>query len=476
MTIEPNRPLFHFTPPINWMNDPNGLVWHNGEYHLYYQHNPYGKGWGHMSWGHAISADLLHWRHLPIALFEQPQRGYTIFSGSAVVDVRNTSGFGRDGCAPIVAVYTADYHPARPLEDIHIAYSLDDGRTFTEYAGNPVLRVHNPKFGDPKVFWHVPTERWIMVAIHGAEQGWVDLYASPNLKDWTFLSAFHAPQAVPGMWECPDLFPLVAPDGSERWVLKVNTVLPNQGGSITRYFVGYFDGWTFQADPATPQMIYPDGDPIYAEVTYNNEPQGRRILLGWLRQTPREDRPWTGMQSIPREVCLREIDGQWRLCHRPAIEMQSLRRAHHVATCFNLSGAGPAPNTPNSAHEVDRGGWEIAARFDPGTADECGIEVDLAHNAIARAGYSAATGEVFIDAPGRPRSALPLRQAGGPVDVHVFVDRGVIELFGGQGQVALSALLEPETACLGLGVFAFDGVARLAHLDMWRLERVDGDV
>lgn len=466
MAIEPNRPLFHFTPPINWMNDPNGLVWHDGEYHLYYQHNPYGKAWGHMSWGHAVSADLLHWKHLPVALLEAPRQGYTIFSGSAVVDSRNTTGFGRDGIPPLVAIYTADYHPARALQDVHIAYSLDRGRAFTDYAGNPVLRVNSPKFGDPKVFWHAPTERWIMAAIHGVEQGWVDLYVSSNLKDWALLSAFHAPQAAPGMWECPDLFPLPAPDGSERWALKVNTVLPNQGGSVTRYFPGEFDGRAFHGDPLAPQMVYPDGDPIYAEVTYNEDPQGRRILVGWIRQTPRDDRAWTGMQSIPREVSLREVGGQWRICQSPIAEMQTLRRAHQVVTRANLTGAAPVL----AGGQAGLGAWEIAAQFDPGTATECGVEIHLARNATARAGYSAATGELFVDAPECPRLAVPLRHTSGPVALRVFVDRGVLEVFGGEGQATISALLEPETACVGLGVFALDGAARMATLDIWELE------
>ncbi len=466
MGIEPNRPLFHFTPPINWMNDPNGLVWHDGEYHLYYQHNPYGKAWGHMSWGHAVSADLLHWQHLPVALLESPKQGYTIFSGSAVVDARNTSGFGREGIAPVVAIYTADYHPGHALEDVHIAYSLDRGRTFTEYTRNPVLRVNNPKFGDPKVFWHAPTECWIMAAIHGAEQGWLDLYASPNLKDWAFLSAFHAPQSVPGMWECPDLFPLLAPDGSQRWALKVNTVLPNQGGSVTRYFVGEFDGRAFHGDPLTPQMVYPDGDPIYAEVTYNDDPQGRRILVGWIRQTPRDERSWTGMQSIPREVSLREIGGQWRICQWPVAEMQTLRRVHHTVSRANLTGAAPVL----TGGQAGSGAWEIAAQFDPGTASECGVEIHLARNATARAGYSAATGEVFVDAPERPRLAMSLRHTSGPVEMRVFVDRGVLEVFAGEGQATVSALLEPETACVGLGAFALDGAARMATLELWELE------
>ena len=471
MTLEPNRPLFHFTPPINWMNDPNGLVYHDGEYHLYYQHNPYGKAWGHMSWGHAVSSDLVHWKHLPIAIFEEPKKGYTIFSGSAVADARNTGGFARDATTPLVAVYTADYHPDRDLEDVHIAYSLDRGRTFTQYKGNPVIGVHNGKFGDPKAFWHEPSGQWILVAIHGAEQGCVDLFGSRDLKNWELLSTFHAPQAAPGIWECPDLFPLDIPGVSkdsgdvQRWVLKVNPIFPNGGPAVTRYFVGEFDGRQFRGDPLSPQMVYPDGDPIYAEVTYNDEPRGRRILVGWIRQAPRDERSWTGMQSIPRELSLREIGGHWRLCQWPIAEMQTLRRARHSVTHANLSGASPVLDS----HEIGLGAWEIDAQFDPAHAAECGVQVRLGHNAIARAGYSAETNELFVDTPGRARLAITMHGDGNPVRLRVFVDRGLIEVFGGEGQATITALLEPETAGVGLGVFAQDGTAGVANLDVWEL-------
>jgi sucrose-6-phosphate hydrolase SacC (GH32 family) len=248
---EPWRPQFHFTPQTNWMNDPNGLVFYEGEYHLFYQFNPFGKTWGHMSWGHAVSRDLVHWEHLPIALREE--NNVMIFSGSAVVDWKNTSGFGRDGKPPLVAIYTGN-HTDRPHQDQRLAYSNDRGRTWTQYVGNPVLDIGERDFRDPKVFWHEPTKRWVMV-ITLCTPRQVQFYASPDLKQWTHLSDFGPAGAVGAWWECPDFFPLVVDGKSrmEKWVLIVNGGgLPN-GGPGCQYFIGDFDGTTFTLDPTYPQ-------------------------------------------------------------------------------------------------------------------------------------------------------------------------------------------------------------------------------
>src|SRR5882762_7364686 len=180
------RPQFHFTPATNWMNDPNGLVFYDGEYHLFYQYNPFGDKWGHMSWGHAISRDLIHWQHLPVALAEE--NGVMIFSGSAVVDWKNTSGFGQNGKPPLVAIYTGHY-TTKPLQNQQIACSNDRGRTWTKFSGNPVLDIGEKDFRDPKVFWHEPSQRWVMVAAWPVHRK-VRFYASPDLKQWTHLSDF----------------------------------------------------------------------------------------------------------------------------------------------------------------------------------------------------------------------------------------------------------------------------------------------
>lgn len=241
---ELHRPQFHFTPPMNWMNDPNGMVYFDGEYHLFYQHNPHGNTWGHMSWGHAVSPDLVHWEHLPIAL--QDHYGVMIFSGSAVVDFKNTSGFGNGELPPLVAIYTGHGH-GKQTQDI--AYSNDRGRTWTKYAGNPVIDLNMSDFRDPKVFWHEASEKWVMTVSMPLERK-VRFYSSHNLKEWDLLSEFGPAGAVKGIWECPDLFP-VEIEGTQdsKWVLIVNIGSGAiAGGSGCQYFIGDFDGTRFIVD------------------------------------------------------------------------------------------------------------------------------------------------------------------------------------------------------------------------------------
>ena len=256
------RPQFHFTAPNTWLNDPNGMVWYDGEYHLFYQNNPFGDKWGHMSWGHAVSRDLTHWEHLPLALAEE--NGVMIFSGSAVVDWKNTSGFGKDGRPPMVAIYTG-HHTGKPLQNQQIAYSNDRGRTWTKYSGNPVLDLGEADFRDPKVFWHEGTRRWVM-AVSWPLHRQVRFYASPDLKSWAHLSDFGPAGSTTGIWECPDLFPLRV-EGlghGSKWVLVVNVGSgAPAGGSGTQYFVGEFDGTRFVADsrstPKSSAAFVPEG-------------------------------------------------------------------------------------------------------------------------------------------------------------------------------------------------------------------------
>jgi beta-fructofuranosidase/levanase len=241
---EPYRPQFHFTPERNWMNDPNGMVFYDGEWHLFYQYNPHGDRWGHMSWGHAVSRDLVRWEHLPLALAEED--GVMIFSGSAVVDWKNTSGFGKGEKPPLVAIYTG-HRDGR--QDQRLAYSNDRGRTWTKFAGNPVLDLKMADFRDPKVFWHAAQSRWVMTVALAAEQK-VHFYASHDLKDWKYVGEFGPAGATGGLWECPDLFPLPVEGGGTKWVLIVNI---NPGGpaegSGCQYFVGEFDGEKFTPEP-----------------------------------------------------------------------------------------------------------------------------------------------------------------------------------------------------------------------------------
>jgi sucrose-6-phosphate hydrolase SacC (GH32 family) len=273
---EQYRPQFHFTPPSNWMNDPNGLVYLDGEYHLFYQHNPFGNRWGHISWGHAISQDLVHWEHLPIAIPEE--NGVMAFSGSAIVDATNTSGFGNPGHPPLVAVYTS-YRSADRNQAQYLAYSLDHGRTWKHYSGNPVLDIKSTDFRDPKVFWYEPDQRWIMVLVLAAERK-VSIYGSQDLKQWTHLSDFGPAGAIGGAWECPDLFPLEVEgsSGLSKWVLQVD--LDRRavaGGSGGQYFIGSFDGERFLQDkPAEDFSLSQKGEVL---ATFDES-----LPTGWKRE------------------------------------------------------------------------------------------------------------------------------------------------------------------------------------------------
>ncbi len=311
------RPQFHFTPQEKWMNDPNGLVYHNGIYHLFYQYYPEDIVWGPMHWGHATSKDLISWKHKPIALF--PDEHGLIFSGSAVVDVQNSSGFGTKDNPPLVAIFT--YHlmagekaGRNDFQTQGIAYSLDNGDTWTKYDGNPVIGNEGIKdFRDPKVFWHDETNQWIMVLVAGDH---AKIYNSSDLKSWNHLSDFGKDKgAHGGVWECPDLFKLkVEGTQEEKWVLliSINPGAPN-GGSGTQYFVGNFDGTTFTSDHDDEKWI-DHGTDNYAGVTYNNTPNEERIFIGWMsnwnyaRNTPTEK--WRSAMTLPRELTLHK-DGEF---------------------------------------------------------------------------------------------------------------------------------------------------------------------
>jgi beta-fructofuranosidase/levanase len=257
---ELHRPQFHFTPAQNWQNDPNGLVYYQGEYHMFYQYNPLGSVWGNISWGHAVSRDLVHWTELGVALpFTEEEAAW---SGSVVVDTANTTGFGTPGNPAMVAIYTI----ANPLTGFSqaqgLAYSVDRGRTWTKYAGNPVLDIDDPQFRDPKVFWHEPTRRWIMPVALSLQRK-ISIYSSPDLKAWTKESDFGPAGAITGVYEVPDLVPLTVTGRNateSKWALIVN-VNPGArlGGSGAQYFLGDFDGKRFVADEEEP-YVAPEGD------------------------------------------------------------------------------------------------------------------------------------------------------------------------------------------------------------------------
>lgn len=330
---EPHRPAFHYTPRRNWMNDPNGLVWFDGEYHLFYQYNPHGIDWGHMSWGHAVSTDLLHWEELPVAI---PEGDAMIFSGSAIVDHDNVSGLGDGINPPILAFYTEHFPEPGRIERQSLAYSTDRGRTFTQYAGNPLVDIGCANFRDPKVFWHEASKAWIMI-VALSQDFVIHFYRSDNLLDWGHVSTFGPAGSVAGQWECADLLycRIKERPGEGRWVLKVDVddgIVA--GGSGSQYFVGDFDGYRFICDAACGGDVARTvdcGPDFYASASWSNLPaeQADPLFLAWMsnQQSGRfyPTSPWRGVMSLPRSLHLAEQGGALVLAQTPVENLKTVR-------------------------------------------------------------------------------------------------------------------------------------------------------
>ncbi|PRW65321.1 glycoside hydrolase [Actinopolyspora mortivallis] len=440
------RPLVRFTPESNWMNDPNGLVHYRGEYHLFFQHNPHGIDHANMSWGHAVSTDLVHWRHLPVAL--RPDELGEIFSGSAVVDEHDTSGLF-DGGSGIVAYYTS----AGATQTQSLAYSADNGRTWTKYPGNPV--VDNPGFADfrdPKVIRHEPTGTWVLLLAAGDR---VLFYSSTDLLTWTRVGEFGADQgAHGGVWECPDLFelPVDSDERRRRWVLVVS-INPGgpAGGSATQYFVGDFDGRVFVNDNTPDRVLWADhGADFYACQSWYGTP-GRRLWLGWMSNwnyapnTP--TRPWRGTMTVPREVGLTGTESGPRLVQRPAREVE-LAHGRRRRWRGVLAGEAKVPRFRGKA-------LDISADFEVlDGLPEFGFDVFLGPRHRTRVGYDARAQTLFVDRtdsgevgisedfPARHETSLSV--SGARVRLRILLDHCGVEVFGDDGSVVLTDLVFPS--------------------------------
>jgi sucrose-6-phosphate hydrolase SacC (GH32 family) len=402
---EPLRGQFHFSPKRGWNNDPNGCVYYNGEYHLFFQHNPYGWGWGNMHWGHAVSKDLIHWEELGDKLL--PDSMGPMFSGSAVVDWKNTSGFGKDGKPPLVLLYTAAGNPTVQ----GVAYSTD-GREFTKYAGNPVLKQITGGNRDPKVMWHEPTKRWVMVLYVGLDGGkhTVHFFTSPNLRDWTLASITEGIAGTQFLYECPDFFEL-AVDGDasmKKWVLL---------GADSRYAVGSFDGIRFTAE----QTNLPGhrGRGFYAPQTFSDIPEkdGRRIQVGWF-QTETKGMPFNQSMTVPLELKLTRTDDGPRMTFSPVKELEALRVKTHRPDVKSLKPGDRNPLDSISAELV-----EVRVEFEPGDAKEVvfnirdiRVEYDVAKQELSVAGH---------------RAPAPLRD--GKQRLVIYCDRTGAEVFASDG-------------------------------------------
>jgi fructan beta-fructosidase len=466
---EPYRPQVHFSPRTNWTNDPNGLVYFQGEYHLFFQHNPFGDEWGHMSWGHAVSTDLLHWNELPVAIPEKD--GIMIFTGSVVVDRTNSSGFCGTGKECLVAVYTGD-EKSPHRETQNLAYSLDRGRTWTKYEKNPVLDLHMADFRDPGVFWDESTRQWVM-AVALPKEFKVRLYSSHNLKDWTQLSDFGPAGDVAGVWECPNLLRIPSENGKEpMWAMKVglNPGAP-QGGSGEQYFFGSFDGKRFKASTEAGAHGWTDyGKDDYCAISYNGLPAGEKpVLLGWMSNwqyaAKSPTSPWRGQMTLPRRLSyVRDAAG---LSFKQEPVIAPLRQSS-----FPLAW-------PGSGKPV-RAPYELQIAFAKPEKPIFGVRLYSDEQHWTEIGFDTTRKEFYVDrtqsgktisADFPARTTAPLAD-GRPYDLHLVVDVSSVEAYAQNGTITMTNLIFPMSTSSTIRFFPQDAKPRDFSAQGWELSSI----
>jgi len=474
------RPQLHFTPPTGWLNDPNGLVYYAGEYHLFYQHFPRDTVWGPMHWGHAVSTDLINWTHLPVAL--QPDDLGYIFSGSAVIDWHNTAGFGPQ--AMVVLFTHHDPHDSKQSQSL--AYSIDRGRTWTKYAGNPVIDTPSNlrDFRDPKIFWYGDESaggRWVMAL---ATTSAILFYTSPDLITWQPGGSFGSGYgARSGVWETPDLFQLPVDDGPDtRWVLLagVGDGAP-AGGSGEQYFIGSFDGQTFTSENEKDTVLWFDyGADNYATQSWSDVPHGRRLVLSWMnnwqygRAIPTT--AWRGAMTMPRELRLVRTPSGVRLSQAPAPEFQAQRGQPYGRSNFTVP-AGETLLLPPLGLVFE---LELAVDLPEAAAGTFGLRLRTGADQHTAIGCTPGARTLFID---RRRSGLsafhddfpalhsaPLAAQDGRIRLRLFVDRSSVELFANDGTVVLTDQIFPTGEEMQVELFAGDTPLTISRFDAYRLQ------
>jgi len=448
------RPQFHFTSKRGWNNDTNGMVYYDGEYHMFYQHNPFGWPWGNMTWGHAVSTDLIHWTELGDAI--HPDELGTIFSGGAVVDHKNTSGFQTSDEKPIVCFYTSaggtnPWSEDQPFTQ-SIAYSNDRGRTFTKYQDNPIIGHIRGGNRDPKVIWHEPTKKWVMVLY--VEEGEMDFFTSTDLKNWTKtsrLKSFH---------ECPELFelPVDGDENNKKWVLY---------GAAADYFVGSFDGKEFKSETESIKFNY--GNAFYASQTFSDIPEedGRRIMMGW-GQVPMPDMPWNQMITFPLVLTLGTTNEGIRMFAEPVEEVEKLHKKKHSFSDETIDGTETLSGIGGEL-------FHIKAEFQVGDADSFGIIVreyeityDTEENRIICKGPK---NEIGPEGFSKPHST-PLKPVDGNVTVEILVDRTMVEVFADNGRYyfPMGAYLADKDPAIK--IFSNGGSTKINSLDIYELKSI----
>ena len=486
---EPHRPQVHFSPEKSWMNDPNGMVYYEGEYHLFYQYYPDGLQWGPMHWGHAITKDLVHWEHLPIALF--PDSLGLIFSGSAVVDWKNTTGFGINGKPPLVAMFThhkveAEKAGRHDFQYQSLAYSNDKGRTWTKYAGNPVIpnpnNIHD--FRDTKVFWHEESQRWVVVLAAGDH---VEFYNSPDLKSWTKTGEFGVGHGNHGgVWECPDLFRMnVEGIKGKRWVLlqSIGTGAPN-GGSGTQYFFGEFDGKTFiNENPASEERWLDFGCDNYAGVTWSNAPDGRRLFIGWMSNWQYAQKvptaPWRSAMTTVCELTMKNTRAAVLLSRQPVKELD-LIKTNTISLPTNEPGGVFAPNAMPSAFDM-----ELNVNLSSTTAKILGYRFSNSKGEELRVGYERTTNRWFIDRRRVGKTDFsdvfagihyaPRAVVTNDLQFRLVMDVSSVELFADGGSTCMTDLFFPSEPFTNCSLFAEGGTVSIKGGTCSTLKRIWGN-
>lgn len=499
------RPIYHHTPSYGWMNDANGMFYKDGVWNLYYQYNPYGSKWGNMHWGHAVSHDLFHWQEEKAAIARDTM-GH-IFSGSSVVDVDNTAGYGKGA---IVAFYTSASQKYGQVQCM--AYSTDNGMTFTKYEDNPILTPFDGllNFRDPKVFWYAPKKCWFMIVSADKE---MRFYKSHNLKDWTYISAFGKGYgAQPNQFECPDFFPMTV-NGKQKWVMIVN-INPGClfGGSATEYFVGDFDGKNFKCDDAPDVAKFLDyGKDHYATVTFYNAPDGRIVALPWMSNwqyanvTPIKQ--YRGANALPRELRLFEKDGEYYVSADAVKETTTLRK--QTKELGTINGASTLKNLfPKSD-----GAFEIEADVTPNAQGIAGIDISNSKGEVTKVYFDMRSKRLVMDrtesgltnfgklaepheiekeydlhehrgnnTPMREQNSVnykndfalgtwaPLNLCNGKTfHVNIFVDNCSVEAFVDGGRIAMTNLVFPTKPYNNLQFYSEGGKATFKNVKVYKL-------
>ena len=437
---EKYRPQFHFTPKTNWTNDPNGLIHYKGEFHLFFQHNPFGINWGNMTWGHAVSPDLVHWKQLPHAI--HPDELGTIFSGSGVVDWKNTAGFQTGDEAVLVNFYTSagSHAPEKVPFTQSIAYSNDLGRSWAKYEGNPVIEHIVGSNRDPKVIWHEPTQKWVMALY--LDQHDYALFGSTNLKEWTRLSTLQIPDT-----ECPDIFELPVDGDPEntKWVFW---------GAAGKYYLGSFDGTTFTPEGDALRADY--GANFYAAQTWSDVPEsdGRRIQIAWMSGSNPPDMPFNQQMSFPCELTLRTTSEGVRLHREPVAEIENIHAYVHAWSDLPL-----------------KPGEDLLAGL---TGELFDIRAEVALNDTSEFGFKIRGQDIRYNVAEQKLTFLersgPLAPQHGRIRLQILVDRISIEAFGNAGELSMTSYFLPDLDNAAVGIYAEGGTATLVSLKVHELK------